>query len=157
MKSLTLLIIPLILAPTLAHATADSSYKIGFNLASSSFGSNGGCNDTDSSYCEHSAIDACTPTPSSASENVTNQTACIDGFMNSWRLQCKSNLQFCAIQVLDGMFPGHMEDNKTVIQCYKYWDGNGFDVNTLILPKKLSTNQNQTKFCPHILGRKSVT
>jgi hypothetical protein len=142
------------LSPTLAYATANSSYKIGFGLAD--FTAGNGCNDTDSSDCETSAIKACIPTPNSGSENVTNQTACVNGFVDSWRLQCKSNLRLCAIQVLEGVFPGHMDDNKSVTQCYKYWDGNGFDVNTLVLPKKLSTDQNY-KSCPPLKGKKSVS
>ncbi len=120
----------------------------------STFARGDACDDTDGD-CTSSAVDVCNTT----STNVTNHTACVDGFVNSWRVQCMSHLKLCAIQVLAGIFPGTVEDNKTMVSCYAKYDGNTEgDVNTLILPKHLAVidhNNNPMsafKACPPIRG-----
>jgi hypothetical protein len=119
-----------------AYATNESSYKYGWSYAD--FRHRSACDDTDGD-CDPSAVSNCS-TPYANSTIVTNQTACIDGFVNSWRSQCVSDLKFCAIQVLEGVFPGHVEDNKTLPTCYAKWDGPGSDdANTLVLPRHLTT------------------
>ena len=143
-------VIPLLavlsLGAQLAHATNESSYQYGFKMADFARGS--GCDDTDGD-CEPSAVSNC----NTQSANVTNQTACVDGFVNGWRSQCMSDLKLCAIQVLEGVFPGHVEDGKTMPTCYAKWDGNTEgDVNTLVLPTHLSTDTSG-KACPPIQGR----
>ena len=69
------------------------------------------------------------------------------------REYCWMILKLCAIQVLEGVFPGHVEDGKTMPTCYAKWDGNTEgDVNTLVLPTHLSTDTSG-KACPPIQGR----
>jgi hypothetical protein len=135
-----------------AYATNESSYQYGFRSADFARGS--GCDDTDGD-CDPSAVSNC----NTQSANVTNQTACVDGFVNAWRTTCMSDLKLCAIQVLAGIFPGHVEDGKTMPTCYAKWDGPGSDdANTLVLPTHLVTvdhNDNPDsayKACPSIRG-----
>jgi hypothetical protein len=117
-----------------AYGTNESSYQYGFSMAGFARGS--GCDDTDGD-CEPSAVTNCNTT---AASNVTDQTACVDGFVNGWRSHCMSDLKLCAIQVLAGIFPGSVEDGKTVPECYAKSDGNTEgDVNTLVLPTHLVT------------------
>ena len=149
-KVLTLVLAGILLAYgwyQVAYGTNESSYQFGFNSADFKAGS--ACDDTDGDCQSSVYIDACPTT----SANVTNQTACVDGFVNGWRSDCMANLQLCAIQVLEGVFPGHVDDNKMISQCYAKWDGNGFDANTLVLPTKLSTDPHG-KFCPPIQGNR---
>jgi hypothetical protein len=39
------------------------------------------------------------------SSGVTNQTACIDGYVNGWKAWCKTDMNDCLEAVLSGDFP----------------------------------------------------
>ena len=98
MNPMILLIIPLLMiTPTLAFATNESSYKYGYNAAISNLtnlitvpsswntqapnicDTENGCPGSDDvqNYCLTGETD-----------KVTNSTACIDGYVNGWRHWC---------------------------------------------------------------------
>jgi hypothetical protein len=50
------------------------------------------------------------------SGNVTNSTACIDGYMNGWKHWCNHNAKDCAELTTSDLFPGSLlSDNKTAL------------------------------------------
>lgn len=60
-----------------------------------------------------------------------------------------SNLRLSGLEVLEGIFPGHMEDGKSLPICYDRW--NGEDANGLVLPLHVSTDKTGSA-CPPIKG-----
>jgi hypothetical protein len=83
-----LLIIPLLLAPTLAMATNESDYKYGYKQAQVEWVN---CTAPDDG-CGTVTTDCFSPT--------TNTTACIDGFVDGWNHVCdsvkaKENYVYC--------------------------------------------------------------
>jgi hypothetical protein len=105
----------LISAPTLAKATNESSYKYGFNNAVSDYEScyqglsAGDCNVSSSDPLSQCYVGA-------GSGNVTNSTACTDGYMNGWKHWCNHNAKDCAELTTSDLFPGSLlSDNKTAL------------------------------------------
>jgi hypothetical protein len=99
MKSLTLLIIPLlVISPTLAYATNESSYKYGYGQGKSEWTD---CTNFDAD-CSDGLSDCQSPVTTYAKNStsgyydirtdhydiVTNTTACIDGYVHAWNHVC---------------------------------------------------------------------
>jgi hypothetical protein len=102
MNTIILLIIPLlVLAPTLAYATADSSYTLGYKTSY----------DWYKCYTEEHQNEACdTPNHNihetcSEMSSIDNQTACVDGMVNGWIDYCKTYMNDCLRNTLYGDFP----------------------------------------------------
>jgi hypothetical protein len=114
LSMLVILFVGLAVGPTLSYATNEGSYKYGFNNAVSDYetcyqGWTGteGCNigsDEPISECYVGA----------GPGNVTNSTACFDGYMNGWKHWCRENAKDCVGLTTADIFPGSLSsDNKT--------------------------------------------
>jgi hypothetical protein len=83
-------IIPLlVIAPTLAYATNEGSYKLGYNTAFNAYK----CvytDDCDMVGSQSPVYDLCALGVHSTIEKptVTNTTACSDGYVNGWKAWC---------------------------------------------------------------------
>jgi hypothetical protein len=87
-KTLFVFVIPLVIALVgtgqLAYATNENDYKYGFQHGKIEYGHCTYRGDQDE-YCEAGG-NVCTDT------SITNQTACIDGFINSWNKVCTHSM-----------------------------------------------------------------
>jgi hypothetical protein len=127
---LTLLLFSLtvltILAPTLAHSSNESSYKLGYKVATDNLtglitvpsywnkstslpdicDSGEGCPsvyDAENYYCL-----------TGQNSQVTNSTACLNGYVQSWKDWCigdnYKNARYCTLQTVNGAFPGSFDN-----------------------------------------------
>jgi hypothetical protein len=107
-------IIPLlVIAPTLAYATNEGSYKLGYNTAFNAYK----CvytDDCDMVGSQSPVYDLCALGVHSTIEKptVTNTTACSDGYVNGWKAWCSSNVKDCLDDVLNGNFPIRLTKSK---------------------------------------------
>ncbi len=99
MKSLIMLgIIPLlVLAPTLAFATNESSYRDAFKSTFEAY------------KCVQTG-DCDSPSPRTSDvmagcSDSTNMTACLEGTINGWKAWCKTNVNYCLDHISYGYFP----------------------------------------------------
>jgi hypothetical protein len=102
-----ILLVPLFLVmiPTAVWATNEGSYKFGFSVGFSDYNH---CFDNDALVCSPPANDAplevCVNNP--VIHEVTNSTACIDGYFQGWQHWCKSDLKDCGQFTMEGRLPG---------------------------------------------------
>ena len=85
--------------------TNEKSYKFGFSAGYDDY-----------NHCFDSDVDAqdCSPPEnndasiicSNPNNNVTNSTACIDGYANGWKHWCMSDTKDCATMTTQGTLPG---------------------------------------------------
>jgi hypothetical protein len=111
-----------VITPTLAYATNESSYLVGYQQATHQYpgctiidpgGSEPGCPDSDA------AIYSCYKgeTLFHTSETVTNVTACMDGYVNGFNHYCKEHVKDCAENTINGNIPTYgINHNKTAIK-----------------------------------------
>ena len=143
-----ILLLPLLLlvTPAIAHATNEGSYKFGFSVGFSDYNH---CfdNDADALDCSPPDNDAplqvCVNNP--VNHEVTNSTACIDGYVQGWQHWCKSDAKDCVDFMLSGRFPGALIYGKNV---YHGTDGNYIKVPSIppILPRPPTAPKGGT--CP---------
>src|SRR5215469_4108426 len=118
----TALLLPLVLlvTPAIAHATNEGSYKFGFTVG---FRDYNHCFDNGASDCSPPDNDAplqvCVNNP--VNHEVTNSTACIDGYIQGWQRWCKSDLKDCGQFSMEGRLPGALITGHNL---YHTADGN---------------------------------
>jgi hypothetical protein len=104
------------LAPILSYASNEGSYKYGFNSAVSDYETcyQGWMGTEGCSIGSDQPISECYV--GAGSGNVTNSTACTDGYMNGWKHWCNHNAKDCAELTTSDLFPGSLlSDNKTAL------------------------------------------
>lgn len=116
----------IILTPTLVHAANEPTFPVKAepgNEGSHKYGLGGGFFDykcttnTDSAgSCDQPSktddIDNC---KTGAKYGVTNQTACVDGYVDGWKAWCKTDAGICAFWASQHIYPSSM-DKKTWIE-----------------------------------------
>lgn len=92
---LPLLLLLVLVTPTVAHATNESSYKYGFKSGFEGYRCviTEGCDNQDPD-----AVNTLCP-------DQTNSTACNDGYINGWKAYCKAYINDCLDEVQAGLFP----------------------------------------------------
>ncbi|MGC2685579.1 MAG: hypothetical protein WA323_27290 [Candidatus Nitrosopolaris sp.] len=86
-----------------AYGTNESSYKYGYNAGRNNPYS--GCLYFDGD-CDDAVHDSC-----QLWNTVTS--ACVDGFVNSWKHWCSTDMITCAKLVVENAFPGTLANNQT--------------------------------------------
>jgi hypothetical protein len=95
----------LLLIPGIVLATNERSYKFGFNLGVDDYKH---CFDNDAPDCSppnnDESLTICVNSP--VNQDVTNSTACLDGYIQGWQHWCKSDIKDCAEFTMEGLLPG---------------------------------------------------
>ena len=144
------LLLPLLLlvTPAIADATNEGSYKFGFSVGFSDYNH---CFDNDADALDCSPPDNDTPLQvcvnNPVNHEVTNSTACIDGYVQGWQHWCKSDAKDCVDFMLSGHFPGALIYGKNV---YRGTDGNYVKLPGIpTIPPRPSTVPDVSKgYCP---------
>jgi hypothetical protein len=93
-----------------AYVTTEGSYQFGFSQGKAGYACSNYQSDCDN------GLNNCSP----GYNGVTNQTSCLDGFVNGWKQRCNSDLTTCAKYVLSDVFPGKLASNDPgVHMCLK--------------------------------------
>jgi hypothetical protein len=91
------LLLLVVITPTLAYATNESSYRYGYSTTFNAYK----CNITDDCDMINSdPLNGCWTI-----NGVTNETACADGNVDGWKAWCKTDIKNCLDNVLNGNFP----------------------------------------------------
>jgi hypothetical protein len=85
--------------PKAVYTTNEGSYKWGYSGAIDEY-----------TGCQTSPDDCAAPSGNGiCAWQITNATACLDGYLNGWKHWCVSNAKTCADFTTYGMFPGKLK------------------------------------------------
>jgi len=101
---------------TRAFANNESSYEYGFKLGRSGYQCSNFQADCDN------GLSSCDVTIYSlkSTPQLTNKTACLNGYVDGWKQWCNTDLSLCAKFFLSNVFPGALADNESSVNiCLK--------------------------------------
>jgi hypothetical protein len=144
----TALLLPLLLlvTPAIARATNERSYKWGFSVGFSDYNHCFDINALDCSPPNNDApLEVCVSNP--VNHEVTNSTACIDGYIQGWQHWCKLDLKDCGQFTMEGHLPGALISGHNL---YHTADGNYIKLRGILpIPPRPSTVPDVSKgVCP---------
>jgi hypothetical protein len=110
-----------------AYGTNESSYQVGYKSGKEGYACSNYESDCDNGLgaCQVGLKIGYNNDVRNIGGDVTNQTACDDGFVNGWKQWCNTDLSLCAKYFLGNIFPGQLANNQTYyVRCLKYGDDN---------------------------------